>query len=51
MINGSHTINVTDFNYIKFPSKDRLCKIGTEILSLNLYDSNSCTSILLKYLN
>lgn len=45
IINGSHTINVTDFNKIKFPSYNKIIMMGRQVLKLGMYDKQSCSNI------
>ncbi|CEN31005.1 site-specific modification DNA-methyltransferase [[Clostridium] sordellii] len=51
LINGTHTINVTDFNNIKFPSYVSLIKLGKNILKISDYSEKICTELVEKYLN
>ncbi|WP_195251034.1 Eco57I restriction-modification methylase domain-containing protein [Romboutsia sp. 1001713B170207_170306_H8] len=48
-INGTHTINVTDFNNIKFPDIDTLSKLGTSIMNSD-YSEITCSILVEKYL-
>jgi len=46
MINGTHTINVNDFNNIKFPSKNQLIYIGKKLLDKKDFTENYCTELI-----
>lgn len=50
MINGTHTINVSDFNNIKFPSLSILSNIGKELIKINIFTENQCTKIINEYI-
>ena len=45
MINGTHTINVNDFNNIKFPSKDQLVFLGKKLLNKKDFTEKNCTKL------
>lgn len=49
LINGTHTINVTDFSKIKFPSKKIIILIGKEIIKSQIFDKQYCSKIIEKY--
>ncbi|MGO0804669.1 hypothetical protein ACTPEF_11075, partial [Clostridioides difficile] len=51
LINGTHTINVSDFNNIKFPDMLTLKKIGEIILEKNDFSENTCSTLINEYLN
>ncbi|MCT4606976.1 MAG: Eco57I restriction-modification methylase domain-containing protein [Marinisporobacter sp.] len=51
LINSTHTINVTDFKNIKFPSVESINNMGKEIRNIGVYDKKTCTDILLKECN
>ena len=46
MINGTHTINVSDINSIKFPTIDILIELGNTIYNSNHFTSIYCTNLL-----
>lgn len=46
LINGTHTINVSDFNNIKFPDLNTIKFIGNKIMELNKFDKDTCSYIL-----
>jgi adenine-specific DNA-methyltransferase len=50
LINGNHTINISDFRNIKFPSLDLLNKMGNELIKINKLDKISCSNVFKKYL-
>ncbi|MBU5269441.1 Eco57I restriction-modification methylase domain-containing protein [Clostridium cochlearium] len=50
LINGTHTINISDFNNIKFPSKEVLLKLGDELLATGNYTEKECDNVLAKYI-
>ncbi|WP_404988402.1 Eco57I restriction-modification methylase domain-containing protein [Clostridium culturomicium] len=50
IINGTHTINVTDFSKIKFPSHDQLITLGKCILNENSYTRETCTHLVATHL-
>ena len=50
MINGTHTINVSDFNNIKFPSLSILTKIGKKLMKIQDYTEDKCTKLMYKYI-
>ena len=45
MINGTHTINVNDFNNIKFPNKEQLIFIGKKLLNEKQFTEEYCTKL------
>jgi len=45
IINGTHTINVTDFTKISFPSHDKLVLLGQSLLKANIYTRKICTHL------
>lgn len=49
LINGNHTINVSDFNNIKFPDLYSIKQMGKTLLSINRFDKNICSDVLSKY--
>lgn len=51
IINGTHTINITDFSKIKFPSHSQLIALGKSILTENSYTRETCTQLITTYLN
>lgn len=51
LINSTHTINVTDFKNIKFPSVKIIKNMGKKIRGIGKYDKKTCTDILLKECN
>ena len=50
MINGTHTINVSDFNNIKFPSLSILVEIGKELMKIQNFTEDKCTKLMYKYI-
>lgn len=46
MINGTHTINVSDINSIKFPDINVLIELGNNIYNSNHFTSIYCTNLL-----
>ncbi|WP_434796663.1 Eco57I restriction-modification methylase domain-containing protein [Terrisporobacter vanillatitrophus] len=50
MINGTHTINVSDFNNIKFPSLSVLCEIGKNLMKTKIFTEDECTKLIYKYI-
>lgn len=51
LINGNHTINISDFNNIKFPDLHSIKQMGKTLLTLNKFDKDTCTNLLSEYLN
>lgn len=51
LINANHTINISDFNNIKFPGLEILKKMGNHIIKINKFDKNTCSLILNEYCN
>ncbi|MCT8978695.1 Eco57I restriction-modification methylase domain-containing protein [Clostridium sp. CX1] len=51
LINANHTINVSDFNNIKFPGINLIKEMGINIIDANKFDKNTCSNILNKYCN
>lgn len=49
LINGTHTINVNDFNNIKFPSLTVLSEMGSIIQNLNTFEETLCSDLVEKY--
>lgn len=49
LINGTHTINISDFNNIKFPSNEILISLGKEILKSSDYTEKKCDEIFEKF--
>lgn len=49
LINGTHTINISDFNNIKFPSNEILIALGKEILKSSDYTEKKCDEIFEKF--
>lgn len=49
LINGNHTINVSDFYNIKFPDLYSIKQIGKTLLYINKFDKNTCSNVLSKY--
>lgn len=50
LINGTHTINVSDFNKISFPSISQLIKMGNQIMDSKDYSEFNCSNIFLNVL-
>ncbi|NOW92374.1 adenine-specific DNA-methyltransferase [Clostridium beijerinckii] len=50
IINGTHTINVTDFAKIRFPNYNTLTFLGKSILESANYTRENCTMLIKKYL-
>lgn len=50
LINGTHTINVTDFNNIKFPELSLLKQLGSYIRLNKNFSEKYCSDLLNKYL-
>lgn len=50
IINSTHTINVTDFIKVKFPSHDTLIKLGKSIIDSKIYTREHCTILIEKFL-
>lgn len=50
MINGTHTINVSDVNSIKFPCITELKAIGNRLLKINSFTNETCTLIIDEFL-
>lgn len=50
IINGTHTINVTDFDKIRFPNHTTLILLGQSILDSRIYSRENCTNLINKYL-
>lgn len=50
IINGTHTINVTDFSKVKFPSYNMIISMGRAILNSKIYSKENCTKLLNEYL-
>ncbi|MBN9647705.1 Eco57I restriction-modification methylase domain-containing protein [Terrisporobacter glycolicus] len=50
MINGTHTINVSDFNNIKFPSLSALSEIGKDLMKTKIFTEDECTKLIYKYI-
>lgn len=49
LINGTHTINISDFDNIRFPSNKILTALGIEILKANDYSEKKCDEIFKKF--
>lgn len=49
LINGTHTINISDFNNIKFPSEKKLIALGEELIKANEFTEEKCDEIFEKY--
>jgi len=49
LINGTHTINISDFNNIKFPSEQVLTSMGKDIIQDNDFTEEKCNKIFEKY--
>ena len=50
MINGTHTINVSDFNNIKFPSLSVLTEIGKDLIKRKIFTEDECTKLIYEYI-
>lgn len=50
LINGTHTINISDFNNIRFPSNKILTALGKEIIKTNIYTEKKCDEIFEKFI-
>lgn len=50
LINGTHTINVTDFKEIKFPDLDIIKALGRVLLKSDDFSKENCSKILKIYL-
>ena len=50
LINGTHTINVTDFNNIKFPELNLLKQLGSYIRLNKNFSEKYCSDLFNKYL-
>lgn len=48
LINGTHTINVSDFKNMQFPSLESIKKIGNYIIKNKVYNENYCSYIVKK---
>ncbi|WP_039658532.1 Eco57I restriction-modification methylase domain-containing protein [Clostridium tyrobutyricum] len=46
LINGNHTINVSDFKNIRFPSLITIKSMGNKLISLNKFDKDTCSKVL-----
>lgn len=49
LINGTHTINISDFDNIRFPSNNILTALGKELLKANDYSEKKCNEIFEKF--
>lgn len=50
IINGTHTINVTDFSKIKFPSYEKIISMGRELINIKQYNKEICSNLFNKYI-
>lgn len=50
LINGTHTINISEFKNIKFPNYHILMELGKHLLVSNNFSKNSCSMILSRLL-
>lgn len=48
LINGTHTINVSDFNKIPFPAIDKLIIMGKEVINSKNFSESNCSNIFKK---
>lgn len=48
LINGTHTINVSDFSRLKFPSMDTLQKLGDKLIKSNIFSKEKCNEIFIE---
>lgn len=46
LINGTHTINISDFNEIKFPNYETILKLGEKLIKSNDFSKLNCSKIL-----
>lgn len=51
IINGTHTINVTDFDKIGFPNYETIKLLGRCVIESKKYTRDNCTKLIKKYLN
>ncbi|MEY8415342.1 Eco57I restriction-modification methylase domain-containing protein [Tissierella praeacuta] len=50
LINGTHTINVSDFDNIKLPDLETIKSMGDELISIGKFDKIMCSNIMDKFL-